>query len=286
MPMKSGDRGVEVRDLQLKLLALGYHLPRFGADGDLGDETLAAISAFRVDQGLMQPADDFVTTIPQKVVKAIEDAYTGLMQRPPPRSPVDLTNAHPGGQWRPRAQRPWSSITGITLHQTAVLFGERPERWFTLSAHLGVTRGGLSYLICPLDRIVWHGNGLNGSDVGIEVDGYFEGIEGKIRTFWKPPTDLTRQPLQPSPEQIAATRATVQWICDEVGRNGGQVKFIHAHRQSSADRQSDPGSRIWQDVGIWAQHNLALSDGGKNFKVGTGLKIPEAWDPSRTGVIY
>ena len=64
------------------------------------------------------------------------------------------------------------------------------------------------------------------------------------------------------------------------------MKFIHAHRQSSADRQSDPGSRIWQDVGIWGQQNLALSDGGKNVKVGTGLKIPEAWDPSRTGVIY
>ena len=64
------------------------------------------------------------------------------------------------------------------------------------------------------------------------------------------------------------------------------MKFIHAHRQSSADRQSDPGSRIWQDAGIWAQQNLALSDGGKNFKVGTELKIPEAWDPSRTGVIY
>ena len=95
MPMKSGDRGVEVRDLQLKLVALGYHLPRFGADGDLGDETLAAISAFRVDQGLMQTADDFATTIPQKVVKAIEDAYTGLMQRNPPRSPVDLTKVAP-----------------------------------------------------------------------------------------------------------------------------------------------------------------------------------------------
>ena len=95
--MKSGDRGVEVRDLQLKLVALGYHLPRFGADGDLGDETLAAISAFRVDQGLMQTADDFDTKIPQKVVKAIEDAYTGLMQRNPPRSPVDLITPTPAG---------------------------------------------------------------------------------------------------------------------------------------------------------------------------------------------
>ena len=286
MALKRGDQGVEVRDLQLKLLALGYHLPRFGADGDLGDETLEAISAFRVDHALTSTTDDFTSTVPLKVLKAIQDAFATLATRAVVTAPEDHTTKHAGGQWRSRDQRPLRSITGITLHQTAVLFGETPSRWYTLAAHLGITRGGGAYLICPLDRIVWHGNGLNTTDVGIEIDGYFEGIEGKPSTFWKPPTDLTRQPLQLTPEQVSATRAIIKWICGEVKTDGGEVQFIHAHRQASKDRESDPGSRVWKEVGLWAQSDLGLSDGGKNFTRGTGLKIPEAWDPSRVGIPY
>ena len=45
--LKRGDKGKEVRDLQEKLLQLGYELPKFGADGDYGNETESAISEFK-----------------------------------------------------------------------------------------------------------------------------------------------------------------------------------------------------------------------------------------------
>jgi hypothetical protein len=293
MAFKRGDKGPEVTALQLKLLSLGFALPKFGADGDLGDETLKAITLFRQQHALVDEANDFATTIPQKVVRAIEDAHAKLMAdqaaailASPVLVPEDFTNAHPGQQWRQNRQRPLSSITGITLHQTAVLFGENPARWFGLNCHLGVTRNGRSLLICPLDRIVFHANGLNGPDVGIELDGFFEGVEGKRRSFFVPPNDKDRKPLQATPVQIEATRATIRWICDEVRRGGGEVKFIHAHRQSSSQRESDPGERVWKEVGLWAQETLGLSDGGKTFTVGGGLRIPQVWDPSRVGVLY
>lgn len=268
---------MQVLDLQQRLLALGYNLPRFGADGALGGETRAALVRFCQDRGL--PLPDSGQALPPAVIDA-------LMGEETQGGPVDLTMAHPGQQWRPRALRAWSSITGITLHQTAVVFGERPQRWHTLNAHLGVTRGGRSYLICPLDRVVWHGNGFNVTDVGVELDGYYEGIEGQRRTFWTPPQDPGRVPLIATPEQIEATRQLLRWICAEVQRHGGGVRYIHAHRQSSPERQSDPGSRIWSEVGLWAQRELGLSDGGREFKVGGGLRIPEAWDPGRRGIAY
>jgi predicted chitinase len=40
------------KDIQQALLRLGYQLPRFGADGHIGTETLAALAAFRKDRGL------------------------------------------------------------------------------------------------------------------------------------------------------------------------------------------------------------------------------------------
>ena len=45
--LKKGDRGKEVRELQGKLLSLGYELPKFGADGDFGSEMESAVTSFK-----------------------------------------------------------------------------------------------------------------------------------------------------------------------------------------------------------------------------------------------
>jgi hypothetical protein len=86
--------------------------------------------------------------------------------------------------------------------------------------------------------------------------------------------------------QADAVKAVVQWIVNTVKANGEKVTHIHPHRQSSKDRQSDPGSLIWQTVGLWAQNTLGLLDGGATFTVGDGLTIPEAWDARYAGNRY
>jgi N-acetyl-anhydromuramyl-L-alanine amidase AmpD len=255
----------KTRRLQKKLIRLGYPLPKFGADGDLGPETKSAMAAFAAAHGIPKDVEGAIMAAPLPV--------------------DDETETHPGLQWRDREYRPWSKITGITLHQTAVLFGENPQRWHAMNAHIGITRNGRALMICPLQRIVWHGNSLNDTTVGIEVDGYFEGVEGQRRTLWNPATDPKREPLKPSPQQIEACRRTIRWIRDLVRTHGGQLLYIHAHRQSSRLRQSDPGSAIWQACGVWAQRELGLSDGGPGWTSG-GLPIPTAWDPSRPGFDY
>ena len=45
--LRRGDKGAEVEMMQKKLLALGYALPKWGADGDFGPETEAAVKKFQ-----------------------------------------------------------------------------------------------------------------------------------------------------------------------------------------------------------------------------------------------
>ena len=50
--LKRGDKGEKVRELQAKLIALGYSLPKYGVDGDFGKETKAAVEQFQRDWGI------------------------------------------------------------------------------------------------------------------------------------------------------------------------------------------------------------------------------------------
>ena len=47
-----GTTGADVRAMQELLMQLGYKLPRYGADGNFGSETLAALKSFQQDHGL------------------------------------------------------------------------------------------------------------------------------------------------------------------------------------------------------------------------------------------
>ena len=49
-----GMAGADVKAMQEMLMQLGYDLPRYGADGDFGSETLSALMAFQRDEGIQQ----------------------------------------------------------------------------------------------------------------------------------------------------------------------------------------------------------------------------------------
>ena len=50
--IKKGTQGADVTALQEMLMKLGYALPKYGADGECGNETVAAIKLFQQDHGL------------------------------------------------------------------------------------------------------------------------------------------------------------------------------------------------------------------------------------------
>jgi len=285
--MKRGDQGVEVRQLQKALMALGYDLPRWGADGDLGSETLDALARFLREHGTETDDDAAVVSdaelaLVQKVLAATKNAPLG----PKLASSRFHDLRSNAAQNNIGGRRSWTQITGVTLHQTACVLGEKPQRWATVVAHLGITRAGQVIWMHDFEKIVWHGNGFNGRTIGIEMDGTYAGVEGDDHTFWRPKDEPARKAQTPTSDLVEAAKATVRWICQEVARHGGHIVQLVAHRQSSNQRDSDPGSVLWQQVAMPLHAELGLNDGGPGYTVGNGYPIPEKWDPSRVGVKY
>lgn len=50
--LRKGDEGQDVKELQNILMKAGYELPKYGVDGDFGEETLKAVKAFQTDHNL------------------------------------------------------------------------------------------------------------------------------------------------------------------------------------------------------------------------------------------
>ena len=51
--LKMGSKGYPVKTVQRLLIALGYKLPRYGVDGDYGNETAAAVMRYQFDRKLV-----------------------------------------------------------------------------------------------------------------------------------------------------------------------------------------------------------------------------------------
>src|SRR6185503_17597649 len=131
-----------------------------------------------------------------------------------------------GGKWKVRP-RAWKDVRGICLHQTACLLGERPERWDTVGAHIGITRAGKVICLHSFDRIVTHGNGWNAQTVGIEIDGLYAGVQGDASTVWDDPSTTRRETgMDLTPETVTAAREVIRWICDGTAAAGGKINVL------------------------------------------------------------
>jgi N-acetyl-anhydromuramyl-L-alanine amidase AmpD len=179
--------------------------------------------------------------------------------------------------WKRGIVRPWvgdNRIRGVTLHQTACHLGERPERWARIGAHCGVTRQGVVILMQDFQHYIWHAQGLSRQTIGIEIDGRYLGIEGNPKTIWPKGTTLDVF----TEIQRKACDILMTLIFEECEDNGGNFDRIHAHRQSSTNRMSDPGEAIWRGVALPWMHLLGATDGGPEWKTGSGRPIPREWN--------
>lgn len=192
-----------------------------------------------------------------------------------------------------KGRRTWKNCKGITLHQTAVDFGTNPKRLLNVPVHGATLRDGKIVLLHDPIDYMWHAHALNKYDIGIEVSCRAAGILGDGRTFWRSKTDKQkgRQYASLVKEatdiQLEATKELCRYYINQVKENGGEILYIHAHRQGHKSRVGDPGSRIWQEVAIPIMEEFGLTCGPVGWKTGSGHPIPEAWDPvNGKGVPY
>ena len=266
------DDGPEVVELQNSLLALGFNLPKYGADGDLGSESWRAVEKYAgVDQ---YPASH---PLPVEITNRI------LKEGVKPETTVVPSSGKPEGYIRIQGDpkdvkriRGWSGITGIVLHQTGCDMRDDPERFNKLDAHFAVLREHATPIVQVQEITAYmsHANLLNRLTVGIEMNGHWP---GRVKTY-DPKVHTAKGP---SEKQVENTKKLIQFICSEVAANGGKITNVYAHRQSNNTRQGDPGEAAWKALSPWCIAQ-GLSDGGPNYTVGDGNPIPVDWtaDPA------
>jgi N-acetyl-anhydromuramyl-L-alanine amidase AmpD len=248
-------------------------------DGWFGRETHKAVVAF---QKLTSIEPDGVAGL--RTWAALEPP-TNAAPRPEDSDPiVSRIGYHPKPRLFQRV-REWADICGVTLHQMGILVSDTPQRQDTLGAHISILRSGAIVRVNPMTDMIWHAQKLSHKTVGIEFNGNMEGIEGDRSTLWG---DAGPHPVTDA-QVDAANDVLFPWLVRCFEANGVHFSNVHAHRQSSGTRRADPGSEIWQRVGIpWIERLKALGmgkrgDGGAGFSVGDGRSIPKEWNPEYPG---
>ena len=93
--LKRGMTGEDVRKLQSRLIELGYDLPKYGADGEYGSETVAAVKEFQIDKGL-----DVDGIAGEKTLAALyavqENTYTVTLHGVPAAKAIALISLYNG----------------------------------------------------------------------------------------------------------------------------------------------------------------------------------------------
>lgn len=75
--IKFGDEGNAVKEIQKLLIGAGYELPKYGADGDFGNETLEAVKSFQNAYGIT--VDGIVGEKTLNALKAVQSVKTVLV---------------------------------------------------------------------------------------------------------------------------------------------------------------------------------------------------------------
>lgn len=296
--MRYGDRGSEVRALQRALLANDYGLPRHGADGEFGQETLMALQRFARDHCIPYNPN-------QDVPPALLDALGLADERvevTSTRDTVDLegvtlydlrserSDPHPkskhdrGGK---TVRRTPAEIDAIVLHQTGVEFSassedKLPRRALNVACHAMAFRAG--FLVWPVDPLwyIHHADRLNARSLGLEIEGIYPGVIGG-KTSTGRETPLTD-------EFIKTARMGIKLLVEEGRRLGCPIKYIYAHRQCDSWRRADPGEGLWRALVVeYAVPKLelipqpAIRFAHPKGSSRRGKSIPTRWDPNGVG---
>lgn len=264
-------KGAAVRRWQEILLALKYDLGTWGADGVFGKDTDTATRKFQTTAGL--DVDGVVGANTLAAAQAKMDGGQPVPAADPHLKVIDGVEVwdYRGEIPAPkngRQMRPWGEINSLVLHRTACVLGEKPERYFPVNCHIGVSLEGRIFLIQPFELMIWHSHGTSPFSIGVEFDGNGAGKEGY---WWRPGGG----PHPCTDAQAKAADVLLTIFVKAFASHGQTIKCIWAHRQSSKDRECDPGFSVWQRVGIpWMEAAGAIPGPVEGHPVSKGLELP------------
>jgi peptidoglycan hydrolase-like protein with peptidoglycan-binding domain len=147
-----------------------------------------------------------------------------------------------------------------------------PESYLATGAHCCILFDGRIIQLHAFSRMIWHSNCTSGGSVGVEFEGNFPNVNGKWWVYKDDKGNIIRNDDKPTQAQYEAGRFLASYLKCVMG-----ITRILAHRQSSKDRENDPGPDVWYNVGQWSIDKLGLSDGGPTSQCGDGKPILPEW---------
>ena len=146
-------------------------------------------------------------------------------------------------------------------------------RAINVPSHMLAFREGWLVQAHDLRAYLHHAHRLNGPTLGLEIEGYYGGLDrmdfDRRGREYDELDDLT----------IETAREGVRRLAEGGQEIGAPIEFIYAHRQS-ANKPADPGEEIWKHVVLqYATPRLGLKP-RHDFVVGNGRPIPREWDPA------
>lgn len=93
--LKRGMVGEDVRKLQARLMELGYSLPKYGADGEYGKETVEAVKAFQTDRNLTVDGIAGEKTL-AALYAGTDNTYTVILRNVPEAKAIALISLYDG----------------------------------------------------------------------------------------------------------------------------------------------------------------------------------------------
>lgn len=236
-------------------------------DGVFGPDTEAEVCTLQRHTGLKVDG-----VCGPQTWKLLLDKVDQKSEPSKPSGLIDIRGKHD----RPKlykCRREPLDVCGVTLHQTGCEMPKTAMGWRRLNAHIGVTQEGLAIIVNdPLDWI-WHAQGLSRRTIGIEIEGNYPGLVDNPKTLWRGgggPNSL-------NPDMLSALGVVFNWLTDWFDDNGANLEYVFGHRQSKDTRIADPGQEIWQQVAIPWMTEMAATDGGDEYYLGSGRPIPNEW---------
>ena len=150
--MLAPESGEAVRKVQQALLDLGFQLPVFGADATYGDETAAAVTQFKIAQGI-EPSDGVVGPKTMAALDALfaDEAAPVVPPPPPPPPPVPVD---------PAGRRPAGAAKVPAAVATVAGFRANPAGTNWLHLDRATVADGIAGLVALPDSSQQGGNGL------------------------------------------------------------------------------------------------------------------------------
>lgn len=249
-----------------------FALPKFGLDGDLGNETLNALANVLSDPGIKK-----LDTINHNTQQKLLDLFSVFVDSP--KELID--NRKIANDERRQHLRSPRQTFDIVWHQTDCEMGEKPSRYVDSTAHFFVTSQGKIIQLHDIEWLTHHAHALNENTIGLEIEGMFLGVEGDLKTWPKYHSVAGRKPQGLTKEQIEACFVLVQYLKDYIEKRGGSLGVFYAHRQGSNTRDRDPGSLIWKEIVLPIAERFKIEvPFAKVF--GKGKPIPSEWDGRST----